>query len=284
METRSAQTQPVSQHINQISKVKADYSHVVLTQEEIDEALHQAKAKKSAAMNMEAYRQRLYATPVYEQFSYEQLDAYIRKNHNVVNADDFEGISKIKEAGNVPYILNEGNTEIYEVLCQYFSNDPSFELGEEYSLKKGILLRGPIGCGKTSLMQMFMVNTFRPFEVISCRVIADQYSKNGSDALYTFAALQPSYAHQNFGHKEIGFCYDDLGTEDNKKNFGNEVNVMQDIIYKLYDIKNFGFFHSTTNLGSADIAEIYGDRIKSRVFEMFNVISFPASAKDWRIG
>lgn len=284
METRTNQTVPVSQHTSQISKVKADYSHIQLTQEEIDAALHDAKAKKSAALNMEAYRKRLYSQPVYEQFNYEQLDAYVRKNHSVVNSDDLEGIRAIKAAGKVPYILDEGNREIYETLCQYFTNDPSFELDEKYSLKKGILLRGPIGCGKTSLMEMFMVNTFRPFEVISCRVIADQYSKNGSDALYGFSSLQAAYAHQNFGHKEIGICYDDLGTEEIKKNYGNEVNVMQDIIYKLYDNRNFGYFHSTTNLGSIDIAERYGDRVKSRVFEMFNVISFPASAKDWRVG
>lgn len=283
METRTSQTQQVSQHISKHFNVKADYSHITLTQDEIDEALHQAKAKKDAALNMEAYKKRLYAQPVYAQFNYDDLDAYVRKTHHVVDVADTALYNALKAEGKTPYILDKTNREIYEILCQYFSNDPSFELDGIHSLKKGILLRGPIGCGKTTLMRMFCVNTFRPYEVISCRVIADNYSKNGSDALYNFSSLQPAYAHQNFGHKEIGICYDDLGTEEQKKNFGNEVNVMQDIIYKLYDNRLFGQFHCTTNLGSKEIEEIYGPRVKSRVFEMYNVISYPTSAKDWRI-
>lgn len=285
METRTAQTQPVSQHISQISSVKADYSHITLTEEEAAAAIHEAKAKKDASLRMEAYKRKLYEKPIFKQLSYDELDAIIRQKYSVVDVMDKDFSQKVaafKENRISPYILNDTNRTIYEQLCQYFTNDEGFELSGEHELGKGILLRGPIGCGKTTLMQMFSVNSFRPFDVLSCRVIADSYSKNGSDALYNFAGLQQAYAHQNYGHKEIGLCYDDLGTEEIKKNFGNEVNVMQDIIYKLYDNKNFGFFHCTTNLGSVDIAERYGERVKSRIFEMFNVISYPGEAKDWR--
>jgi hypothetical protein len=285
METRSNQALPIAQHTGQISSVKADYSHIQLTDEEIAAAIHAAKAKKDAELRMEQYKRRLFEKPVYQQLTYDELDAMVREKYSIVDVSDADFATRsleFRKNGITPFILDDNNRTIYEQLCQYFTNDEAFELSGEYKLSKGILLRGPIGCGKTSLMQMFKVNSFRPFEVFSCRVIADNYSKNGPDALYHFSSLQAAYSHQNFGHKEIGICYDDLGTESSKKNFGNEVNVMQDILYKLYDQKNFGFFHCTTNLGSDNIEEIYGDRVISRIYEMYNVISYPSTAKDWR--
>ncbi len=286
METRANEIQPVSQHISKISNVKADYSHITLTEAEEAAAIHEAKAKKDALLRMEAYKRRLYEKPVYKQLSYDELDAIVREKHHVVDVHDQNYsamIERYREQKVLPFILNDTNRTIYEQLCQYFSNDEGFEMSDSLSLQKGILLRGPIGCGKTTLMQMFCVNSFRPYELISVRVIADSYSKNGSDALYNFSSLQRAYAQQNYGHTEIGLCYDDIGTENLKKNFGNEVNVMQDIVYKLYDLKNFSFFHGTTNLGSDGIEEMYGPRVKSRIYEMYNVISFPGTAKDWRI-
>jgi len=40
--------------------------------------------------------------------------------------------------------------------------------------------------------------------------------------------------------------------------------------------------HATTNLAAKEIEELYGKRVRSRLREMFNLISFPAETKDKR--
>ncbi|KQC02069.1 hypothetical protein AQF98_00405 [Pedobacter sp. Hv1] len=242
----------------------ANYDHIELTHDEIDAALHYAKGQKDAKLKMEAYKRKLFEQPKYEVLDYEALRSMIITN-------------------NPGFIIDNNNKEIFELLCQYFSNDPGFELDGRYSLKKGILLFGPVGCGKTFLMRLFGVNSFRPYSLISCRSIADQYSKIGSDSLIASSEKQLVYKHQYYGHESIGRCYDDLGTEELKKNYGNEVNVMQDIIYKVYDNMLIGHFHITTNLNSEEIENNYGTRIRSRMREMFNLLDFDVNAPDRRV-
>ncbi len=245
-----------------LPKITANYDHIELSDEELNKAIHEAKKAKDAKLKLHEYSQRLVQKPTYQKWDFETIKKYI--------TDKFPD-----------YVIDQSNSEIFEMLCMYFANDPAFEL-DGYSLKKGLMLFGPIGCGKTSLMKMFSVNTFRPFSVVSCRVIADRYSKDGSDVLYEFSSTPACYPQQNYGHESLGRCFDDLGTEDSKKNFGNEVNVMQDVIYKIYDNGGIGNFHITTNLSVEEIEQAYGSRIRSRLREMFNVITFENNAPDRR--
>lgn len=249
-----------------MQKISANYDHIILTEEEeksaIEYGINLFKKNKDTEQRRIDYLNKLNKPPVYQKWNYEDIKGFVmRQNPN--------------------YVIDEGNQEIFEMLCMYFSGDPAFEL-EGMSLKKGIMLFGPIGCGKTSLMKMFTINTFKPFSVTACRVIADKYSKDGSDALYDYSTMAPCYPQQNFGHSEIGRCFDDLGTEDSKKNYGNEVNVMQDVFYKIYDNELIGNFHLTTNLTGDEIEAAYGTRIRSRLREMFNVIRFDKNAIDRR--
>jgi len=241
----------------------ANYDHITLTAEEEAAAIHRAKGEKDARLKTEAYKKKLFEEPKYEVLDFDAL-----KNKITVN--------------NPEFIIDDNNREIFELLCQYFSNDPGFELDGRYSFKKGILLFGPIGCGKTYLMRLLGVNSFRPYTMIACRSIADTYSKQGADTLYQYSEMQLAYKHQNYGHTHTGRCFDDLGTEDVKKNYGNEVNVMQDIIYKIYDNRLLGNFHLTTNLTGDEINSYYGPRVGSRMREMFNIIDFPINAPDRR--
>ena len=43
------------------------------------------------------------------------------------------------------------------------------------------------------------------------------------------------------------------------------------------------FTHITTNIGATEIENIYGSRVRSRMREMFNLISFEKDVKDKRI-
>ena len=90
-------------------------------------------------------------------------------------------------------------------------------------------------------------------------------------------------ALNHFRHDMFGACFDDLGTETKRKNFGNESNVMEEIILGRYDRKyNLGAkTHLTTNLSADQIAEAYGERVRSRLREIMNVFIFE-STKDMR--
>lgn len=249
-----------------MQKISANYDHVLLTPEEEKEAIEYGirlfKKNKETEQFRVDYLNKLNKPKEYPKWNCDYLRNFVLSQ-------------------NKNYVIDEGNKEIFEMLCMYFSGDPAFEL-EGMSLKKGIMLFGPIGCGKTSLMKMFAINTFKPFAVVPCRVIADKYSSEGATALNAYSELAAAYPQQNFGHSELGRCFDDLGTEDSKKNYGNEVNVMQDIIYKIYDNELIGDFHITTNLSGDEIETAYGTRIRSRLREMFNVITFDKSSPDRR--
>lgn len=113
-------------------------------------------------------------------------------------------------------------------------------------------------------------------------IIADDYAAEGHETLYDNSKMIQVYPQLHLGHDSVGLCYDDLGTEDDKKNFGNQVNVMQDILFKIYDSDIYRHFHLTTNIGGVEIEAMYGKRVRSRMREMFNVITFNLDAPDRR--
>ena len=55
-------------------------------------------------------------------------------------------------------------------------------------------------------------------------------------------------------------CFDDFGTENNLKYFGNECNVMAEILLSRYDLYTSKKLqrHITTNLSASEIENIYG--------------------------
>ena len=79
-------------------------------------------------------------------------------------------------------------------------------------------------------------------------------------------------------------CLDDLGVEQNIKYFGNECNTIGEVIlhrYELY-INQQIITHATTNLNAAELEKWYGNRVRSRMREMFNLIGFPQTTPDKR--
>jgi len=144
----------------------------------------------------------------------------------------------------------------------------------DLDLKKGILLTGPVGCGKTSLMTLlpaFMFN-FQRYQVKETRQIAAEFNKDGFEVIH------------KYGMREKAFCLDDLGVEHTTKHFGNECNTVAEILLQRYDLfANQGIVtHATTNLNADELEAIYGVRVRSRLRAMFNLISFPIDTCDKR--
>ena len=145
---------------------------------------------------------------------------------------------------------------------------------------KGIILSGPVGCGKTSLM--FLLNYFcsqnYSYKIKPCRDIAFEFATKGYDALFPFTKKEYKQIKLN------SYCFDDLGTEKQIKHFGNECNVMAEIILSRYDsfIHEKSLTHVTTNLSASELEACYGDRVRSRMRQMFNLIAFDRETKDKR--
>ncbi len=148
--------------------------------------------------------------------------------------------------------------------CKKYDIDPD----------KGILLVGTIGCGKTSLMQLFNLLTYehRKYIVKPTRAIAGEYLQNGYETIL------------KYGNTEKIYCFDDLGIEQNMKHFGNESNVMAEVLLSRYDLLRYRgiITHATTNLNANELEKLYGNRVRSRLREMFNLITFPENAEDLR--
>jgi DNA replication protein DnaC len=170
--------------------------------------------------------------------------------------------------------------EIIYKLLVYLLKDASEAEKYNISFRKGILLSGPVGCGKTSLMNIIrqIQKPEERFIMKPCRDISFEFIQDG------YTVIQ-KYSKQSF-KLEVprAYCFDDLGTESNLKYYGNDCNVMAEILLSRYDlfVSRHMITHLTTNLNSSEIEEIYGTRIRSRLREQFNLIAFSESAKDKR--
>ena len=170
--------------------------------------------------------------------------------------------------------LRRNDTLILGKLMSYAIRDRKTCERHDIDLEKGILLIGKIGCGKTSLMDIFRILHYEQFryQMISSREIAKEFVMNGYPVL------------NKYGKKSKIICFDDLGIETSIKHFGNECNTMGEILLSRYDIMKYDgiLTHATTNLNADDLENLYGNRVRSRLREMFNVISFPSDAIDKR--
>lgn len=160
-------------------------------------------------------------------------------------------------------------------LCAYVIGDKVKCAEYGLDLTKGVLLAGPVGCGKTSLLTLirYMVPHQRSYEVVSTRDMIWSYSRIGYKVI-------EDYGNSGF------FCFDDLGAELMGRFYGKECNVMREVLLSRYDLfrqsKRKVKTHATTNLSAEELEEVYGTRVCSRMRELFNWIVFEQTSVDKR--
>ena len=68
------------------------------------------------------------------------------------------------------------------------------------------------------------------------------------------------------------------------KHYGTDCNVMAEILLSRYDlfISHNMLTHITTNLSASEIEEVYGQRVRSRLREIINLVSFSEKTDDKR--
>lgn len=250
------------------------YSDVELTEDEkseaIEKALFEARYTKYAQQQREAYNKKIITPVEIKSFTSAQLFSFLEQTPG--------------------FDIDKDNEAIIKLLCDYFSEDPSFE-ERGYSLSKGLLLFGGVGVGKTNLLSMFRNNQKESYLVVACQDVEGSYARNGDDqnektgeaGLKKYFVNTPLNSQNQYGKVQIGYLFDDLGQENiNTKFFGTERNVMVEVLSQRYKNRLFTTTHITTNLSADEIKEKYGIRVADRMREMFNLISFPSTAKSRR--
>lgn len=169
--------------------------------------------------------------------------------------------------------IYDEDKEILYRLSNYFIKDGEKCEAFGIDVAKGLLISGPVGCGKTSIMKLLPhISPFeRKYEMIPTRNVTFSFNHIG------FKTIE-DYGNSGF------YCFDDLGIEPQGRFFGQDCNVMGEVLLSRYEIflKHKVKTHGTTNLNADEIEERYGSRVRSRMRTMFNLIAFSEKAKDKR--
>jgi DNA replication protein DnaC len=176
-------------------------------------------------------------------------------------------------------IIESDHAVIYRLIA-YFLRDEQTAFQFGIDLDKGVLLAGPVGCGKTTLMNVMkhLTKAEHKFIVKPCRDISIEFINDGYSIIYQYSIGKSYHSEQRI------YCLDDLGIENNLKYYGNECNVIAEVLLSRYDIfisKRIPT-HITTNLSATEIENHYGARVRSRLRELCNLIAFDNNAKDKR--
>lgn len=173
--------------------------------------------------------------------------------------------------------------EMEEYYIDLFAYFKGYKRG--FDPKKGLLICGNVGTGKTLSMNV-MLKIFKNFQIVNTRYIVRDYF-----ATKPPASIIDLYGRDSFYRNPAGvmdrnrpktICFDDFGLENvNVKNFGNEQNILEEIILDRYDeFRKCGMLTlATTNLSAKMIEETYGGRVRDRLREMMNYVTLTGESK-----
>lgn len=247
------------------------FEEIKLSDEEIAEALRAGREKKFYEIRQKEYWDKISAGERWARPSARDL---------------YHQLLATKSQTGDRFQVTDWNKETIFSLCLYFAGDARFEdRGDNFKLGKGILLAGSQGTGKSHLMAFFSKNPHASYLHVTCKAVAERYrtgwQRDEQDTLQWYSSSPKADAGHIYGQTELGYCYGDLGTEGEKKNFGNTMNVMEHIIFQRYENKlPFNHTHITTNLDADEIESMYGIRVRDRLREMCNLLTLKGPS--WR--
>ena len=186
------------------------------------------------------------------------------------------GLECEKKGRKMDYTDN--NTAVINKLLSYFTGIQDQSIGDDELLthKKGIYIFGDTGSGKSLLMRcmsMFCNNmeaafkdarvpfTSRKFKPVECELIIDQVAiDKETDSMAAYYSAE--------------WCFDDFGSKDTVKIYGNETPVINKIMLRRgnsYDRTGL-ITHVTSNIPFSKLETIYDERMVGRFNAMFHPI------------
>ena len=174
---------------------------------------------------------------------------------------------------NRRFIIDDDNKMFLKLISLYFTDNIDFEKETNGELRKGLLVYGDCGSGKSSIFDIIqnisLKYNLKPlwFKNVSVHDVITEYNINGEVVV---KRLVTGNIH-----------FDDLGTEKIANSWGVREKLMGRILeirynnFKKYGIKTF----VTTNLSIEEIKKYYGVRVADRLYEMFNFIELMGESR-----
>lgn len=181
-----------------------------------------------------------------------------------------------------PFVVDAENKLFLELICKYFTNDIEFEEITNGELRKGLLIYGTCGSGKSSIFDIIR-------KVIMDNGLNHLYFKNTSVHTVINEFNKASKSNEKFGGELVveKYCrgtihFDDLGTEKQVQAWG----IKEDLFDRILQVRYNNFKETgrrtfvTTNMTIKELEKRYSPQVKSRLYEMFNML--PLTGNDRR--
>lgn len=189
-----------------------------------------------------------------------------------------EFVASMKEV-SPSFSVDDNNRELLNAVYQWAWRIPGI-----FDLQKGLLLHGPIGVGKSTILkglQNYMAKAAKycirgnergdTFQLISAAEIALQFAEKGITGIsrYTDRSCMANLAIDEVGREPL-----------DSKHFGTGINVIQTLLQLRYEQRYSFVTHMTTNLDpDTEFSAPYGAYVADRVKEMFNVIKIEGKSR-----
>lgn len=173
--------------------------------------------------------------------------------------------------------VDSSNKSFLQHFCKYWNRDTAFEILENISLRKGLLVFGSYGTGKTSSFHIIQ-NMAKRYQVrelwfpsISTQKVVERFNmaKNKEDVIQYYS-------------KGV-FMFDDLGAEKKGNNiyqYGNEEVFVRILLNRYRNFESLGTkTHITTNLNLSQIEQRYGKQLADRFIKMFNLLKLDGPSR-----
>ena len=191
------------------------------------------------------------------------------------------------------FVVDDYNKQVLRFLLYYFNECPLAEEvfpDKHYKLHKNIMLQGPVGTGKTIMMQIFseyLRRTNNPlfFHNVSVTQMVNHFSIHNNIDLYTYN----EDGSVGFQIKPMHLCLNDIGV-DNRPFYGiDTLTVVNDFLHARNElwgnlsISDPKFAHLTTNLTNEQLREKFSQkddygRVIDR-FKTYNILLLPGESR-----
>lgn len=164
------------------------------------------------------------------------------------------------------------------ILASYKSAYEYFVKRDLNKCKKGLLIIGGLGVGKSAMMRVMQ----RVFKDTNSRFRwVNAYDLKDLSEVYTTSQIKEMYGYD----LKMDMYIDDIGISVDVKRYGNTVNIITEILMERYDLFISAGFktHLSSNLltsitndvhNTPTLKSVYGSRILDRIKEMTEIITF----------
>ncbi len=178
---------------------------------------------------------------------------------------------------DLDFEVDGSNKNFLGHFCRYWNRDTAFEVLENISLRKGLLVFGSYGTGKSTSFRIIQ-NLSKHYQVrelwfpsISTQEVVAKFNleRNKEDIIQYYS-------------KGV-FLFDDLGAElagNNIYQYGKEEVFVRILLNRYRNFEDQGTkTHITTNLNLVQIEDRYGKQLADRFVRMFNLLKLDGPSR-----